>query len=233
VSILQTLLEQEKQPCLALTSIPLPQGEEDAKRQVSALVNFPLARRFAICQIDAVKLIVRVLGIVVLVVLLLIVISFALPAQTKHTRVVILKQTPEKVFAVLFDVEKLPTWNRNLEKVELLPPIDGKDAMKQTFKGGTSMTVVTTESLAPTHVVRSVREVSGNAFSGSWRYEITPTTDGCEVALTEKSYIKKPIFRLMTRLFGSTRYIDQHLVDLAKHFGETPTLRWGVLRPRR
>lgn len=175
------------------------------------------------------KWIARVLGIVVLVLLLAIAISFALPAQMKHTRVVILKQTPEKVFAVLSDVEKLPTWNRNLEKVELLPPIDGKDAMKQTFKGGTSMTVVTTESLAPTHLVRSVREAGGNAFSGSWSYEITPITDGCEVALTEKSYIKNPILRLIIRIFGPTRYIDQHLVGLAKHFGETPTLRSGWL----
>jgi hypothetical protein len=177
--------------------------------------------------------IARVLGSVVLVVLLAIVISFALPAQMKHTRVIILKQTPEKVFAVLSDVEKLPTWNRNLEKVELLPPIDGKDAMKQTFKGGTSMTIVTMESLAPTHLVRVVRAVSGNTFTGSWTYEITPTTDGCEVALSEKSYIKNPIFRLMVRVFGPTRYIDQHLVDLAKHFGETPTLRSGVLRAGR
>jgi ribosome-associated toxin RatA of RatAB toxin-antitoxin module len=175
----------------------------------------------------------RVLGIVIVSLALVIAISFALPAQMKHTRVIILKQTPEKVFAVLSDVEKLPTWNRNLQKVEMLPPIDGKEATKQISKNGMTMTIVTAESLAPTHLVRVVREVSSNAFSRSWTYEITPTADGCQVALTEKSDIKNPIFRLMVRIFGSTRYIDQHLVDLAKHFSETPTLRSGAFPARR
>ena len=179
------------------------------------------------------KWIARLLGIVILLFALVIAISFALPAQMKHTRVIILKQTPEKVFAVLSDVEKLPAWNRNLQKVEMLPPLDGKETTKQTAKDGMTMTIVTTESLPPTHLVRIVHDVSGNAFSGSWTYEITPTTGGCEVALTEKSYIRNPIFRLMVRVFGSTRYVDQHLVDLAKHFGETPTLRSDMLPTRR
>jgi hypothetical protein len=195
--------------------------------------NFLLARRFAICQIDAVKWTARILGIVIVSLALVIAISFALPAQMKHTRAIILKQTPEKVFAVLSDVAKLPTWNRNLQKVEMLPPIDGKEATKQTSKDGTAMTIVTTESLPPTHLLRIVHDVSGNAFSGSWTYEITPTTHGCEVALTEKSYIKNPISRLIVRIFGSTRYVDQHLVDLAKHFGEAPTLRSTILPARR
>jgi hypothetical protein len=180
-----------------------------------------------------VKWTARVLGIVIVSLAIVIALSFALPAQMKDTRVIILKQTPEKVFAVLSDVEKLPTWNRNLKTIKILPPIDGKEATKQTSKDGTTMTIVTTESLAPTHLVRVAREVSSNAFSGSWTYDITPTADGCEVALTEKSDIKNPIFRLMVRVFGLTRYIDQHLVDPAKHFGETPTLRSGTLPARR
>ena len=177
-----------------------------------------------ICHTSGVKWAARVVGILALLIVLAVAVSFALPAKTKHTRLIALKQTPGAVFAVLSDVEKFPTWNRNLEKVERLPPIDGKEATKQTFKGGMTMTVVTTENLAPTHLVRAVREVSGNDFSGSWNYEITPTNEGCEVALTEKSYIKNPMFRLMVWLFGSTKYIDHHLVDLAKHFGEKPII---------
>jgi hypothetical protein len=176
----------------------------------------------------AMKWMMGVLATLVVLLVLAITISFTLPAQTKHTRVLTLKQTPEAVFAVLSDVEKFPAWNRYLEKVERLPPIDGKEAMKQTFKGGMSLMVATTESLAPTHLVRTVHAAGGNTFSGSWTYEITPTNDGCEVALTEKSYIANPILRLVVRLFGSTRQIDQHLVDLAKYFGETPSVRSTV-----
>jgi hypothetical protein len=168
-----------------------------------------------------VKRFVYVLGAVLILALLAFATSFALPAQTRHTRAIALKQAPEAVFTVLSDVEKFPEWNRNLEKVEILPAIDGKEATRQIFKGGRTMTVVTSESLAPTHLVRSVREISGN-ITGSWTYEITPTNDGCEVALTEKSHIPNPLLRLTVWLSGSTHYIDQHLVDLGKHFGEKP-----------
>jgi hypothetical protein len=130
------------------------------------------------------------------------------------------KQTPEAVFTALADMQKMPEWNRNTEKIELLPPIDGKEATRQTFKGGMTMTIVTTESLAPTHLAREMRENAGGPFVGSWTYEITPMTDGCKVALTEKSEIKNPFFRLMVRWFGATKYLDEHLVDLAKHFGD-------------
>jgi hypothetical protein len=37
----------------------------------------------------------------------------------------------------------MPKWNRSLEKVEVLPPIDGKEATRQTFKGNMQMTIVT------------------------------------------------------------------------------------------
>ena len=190
--------------------------------------GFLLAKGAPIWQRINMKSAARLLGVIILLLLLAIGISFLLPAQARHTRVLTLKQTPEAVFTVLSDVEKFPAWNRNLEKVERLPPIDGKEAMKQTFKGGMTLMVATTESLAPTHLVRTVRAVGGNTFSGCWSYEITPVNDGCVVALTEKSYIANPLLRLMVRLFGSTRHIDQHLVDLAKYFGETPSVRSTV-----
>lgn len=177
------------------------------------------------------KWLVPGIGVPVAVLVLAITLSFALPAETSHTRVIVLQQTPEAVFTVLSDVEKLPTWSRNLEKVEMLPPIDGKDATRQTFKGGRTLTVVTTESLAPTHLVRTLQDASGTTFSGSWSYEIIPTNEGCEVALTERSHIANRMLRLLVWLSGSTRYIDQQLVDLARHFGEKPTI-WSK-RPER
>jgi hypothetical protein len=178
------------------------------------------------------KWMARVLASLLVLLGLAVAISFALPAESKHTRVVALKQAPESVFPVLADVGKFPSWNRSVQKVEMLAPIDGKEATKQTFKSGMTMTVITTETLAPTHLVRTARDLGGNNFSGSWNYEITPTNDGCEVAVTEKSHIKNPMFRIIIRLFGSTRHIDQHLVDLARHFGETPVI-WSKAPPAR
>jgi len=166
----------------------------------------------------------RILMLLVLLVVGVVMIGYSLPARTTHTRMILLKQTPEAIFAALDDVQKLPEWNRNVEKVELLPPMDGKQATKQTFKGGMTMTIVTTESLGPTHFAREIRDTHG-AFIGSWAYEISPTADGSKVALTEKSDIQNPFFRLMLRIFGPTKYMEEHLIDLGKHFGETVTPR--------
>ena len=164
----------------------------------------------------------RILMLLVILVVGVVMIGYSLPARTTHTRTIMLKETPEAIFAALDDVQKLAEWNRNVKKVELLPPIEGKQATKQAFRGGMTMTIVTIESLGPTHLTREIRDTDG-AFIGSWAYEISPTADGSKVALTEKSDIQNPFFRLMVRVFGPTKYMDEHLIDLGKRFGQTVT----------
>ena len=48
---------------------------------------------------------------------------------------------------------------------------------------------------------------------------------GTAVALTENSRMKNPFFRLVVKLFGPTKYMDEHLEDMAKNFGETAVIR--------
>lgn len=149
----------------------------------------------------------------------------SLPAHTTHTRSITLeKASPEAVFALLADFQNMPKWNSNMEKIEMLPPIDGKEATRQTFNGKMEMTIVTSESTAPTHLVRTMID-DGGPFSGSWTYEITPEGNGSTVALTEQSEVPNPVFRLMMKIFGPTKYMDQHLQDMAKNFGETVVVK--------
>jgi uncharacterized protein YndB with AHSA1/START domain len=149
---------------------------------------------------------------------------FALPAETTHTRSITLHQSPEAVFALLADWENMPKWNRNMEKIELLPPIDGRPATRQTFNGNMTMTIITREAKPPTRLVRTMAD-DGGPFVGSWTYEITPTPTGSSrVVLTEDSEINSPFFRLMMKLFDPRKYMDAHLEDMAKHFGETATV---------
>ncbi|HEU0209099.1 MAG TPA: SRPBCC family protein [Candidatus Udaeobacter sp.] len=170
------------------------------------------------------KWILRILSFVILVAVLLLVAGFALPEHTTHTRTITLKQPPEKVFAVLSDVPNLPKWNRNMANAEILAPRDGKETARESFKDGMSMIVVTTESSPPSHLVRTITE--GDApFTGSWSYAIATIPDGSQVALTEKSDIPNPFFRVAMKIIGPTKYMDQHLEDLAKKFGETAIIR--------
>jgi uncharacterized protein YndB with AHSA1/START domain len=170
------------------------------------------------------KWIVRILIFLVVLIGVAFAIGYALPAHTTHTRTITIKQTPDAVFALLADVQGMPKWNRHMEKVEMLPPVDGKEATKQTFEGNMVMTIITAESAPPTHLVRTMGDVGG-PFRGSWTYDISPMPDGSQIVLTEQSEVKSPIFRLMMRIFGSTKYMDEHLGGLARHFGEAATIR--------
>lgn len=150
--------------------------------------------------------------------------GFTIAENQTHTRAISLKQPPEAVFDAVADVQKMSAWNRSVEKVEPLPPIDGKEATRQTFKGNLQMTIVTSESRPPSHLVRTMGDAEG-PFVGSWTYAITPEKGGSQVVLTEQSQVRNPVTRLMMRLFGATKYMDEHLQDLAVHFGETAAIR--------
>jgi uncharacterized protein YndB with AHSA1/START domain len=168
-----------------------------------------------------------VLYIIFLLVLLIgavYLIGFALPAQSTISRSITLKQSPDAVFAVLADVAGMAAWNRNTAKVEMPPPVAGKEATRQTFKSGMVMTIITAESAPPHHLVRKLGDENA-PFVGSWTYDLTPQDGGTRVVLTEVAQFKNPLFRFMTRVFGQTKYSDDHLEDLAKKFGETATIR--------
>ena len=107
----------------------------------------------------------------------------SIPVRQTHTRTTTLKQTPEALFALLTDLPNFPKWNRNLVKIEMLPPVDGKEATRQTYKGDMQMTIITTESLPPTRLVRSMGD-DGGPFQGSWTYEISRTADASQIVLT-------------------------------------------------
>ena len=89
------------------------------------------------------KWIVRILIFLVVLIGVAFAIGYVLPAHTTHTRTITIKQAPAVVFALLADVQGMPKWNRNMEKVEMLPPANGKEATKQTFKGNMVMTIIT------------------------------------------------------------------------------------------
>jgi uncharacterized protein YndB with AHSA1/START domain len=170
------------------------------------------------------KILFRIIIVLIVLAVAAYLYALSIPAHQVHTRTTILRQSPDAIFTLLTDLPNFPKWNRNMVKIEMLPPIDGKEATRQTFKGNMVMTIITSESTPPSRLVRSMGDIGG-PFEGSWTYEITRNADGAQVVVTEQSTMKQPFFRLMSRLFGETKYIDEHLEDMAKYFGETAVIR--------
>jgi uncharacterized protein YndB with AHSA1/START domain len=170
------------------------------------------------------KILFRIILILIVLAVAAYLYALSIPVHQTHTRTITLKQTPDAVFALLTDLPSFPKWNPHMVKIEMLPPIDGKEATRQTFKGNMVMTIITSESTPPKHLVRSMGDIGG-PFEGSWAYEISPTPDGSQIVLTEQMTMNNAFFRLMAKLFGQTKYIDEHLENMAKHFGETAVIR--------
>src|SRR5204863_4511050 len=118
------------------------------------------------CQTSAMKILFRIILILIVVAVAAYLYALSIPAHQTHTRTTTLKQTPEAIFALLTDLPSFPKWNRNMVKIEMLTPIDGKEATRQTFQGNMQMTVITSESTPPKHLVRSMGDNSG-PFEGS------------------------------------------------------------------
>ena len=157
-------------------------------------------------------------GIVVLI-LLVFIIGALLPARQTFTRRMQLKQTPDAVFSLLANVAELPQWTRSVKTVEMLPPEKGREVTRQTFRNGMVMIITTSESLRPSKLVRKMSDANGT-FSGSWSYEFTPTDGGCRITVTEQVEFPSPPFRVLARVFGFTKYVDERLQDIAAKFGE-------------
>ncbi len=162
-------------------------------------------------------LILVAMPIVAFVVMFLI--GLLLPAKHSLTRAITLKVKPETAFRAIADVESLPSWASGVLKVERLPDRDGKEATRQTLKGGMKMVVLTSESTPPTRLVRSMGDTSA-PFFGSWAYDFSPAADGCRVVVRETGEVPNPFFRAMSRMFGLDKHVTQHLNDLARKFGE-------------
>lgn len=156
----------------------------------------------------------------VLLVFLVLVIGSLLPRQHVATRSIVLRQSAAAVFATVRDFDALPGWRTGLNRVELLPPANGRVSYREHSKHGAITYEVVEETSAQRLVVR-IADAS-LPFGGTWSFALTPAaTGGTNVRITEDGEVKNVIFRFMARfVFGYTSTMETYLTDLARKFGE-------------
>jgi len=155
-------------------------------------------------------------GLVVLVALLVVVGSF-LPKGHRASAQARLRQSPDAVWAAVSDQESWPTWNPDVRAVSRLPERDGRPGFVMELKNGKLPSRVA-ESVPPRRLKTVVEP--GLPFGGSWTWEITPVSGGCEVRVTEEGEIYNPVFRVVTLFTGLTGTMSQYLKALGRRFGE-------------
>jgi hypothetical protein len=175
-----------------------------------------------------------VIGVLVLIVAVVTLIGVTLPQDHLATRTVRVRQTPEQVFAIISDVEKVPAWRPDITRVEILPPDNGRMMFRE--HGSDAVTYRVEASEPPRR--RVVRIADANLpYGGTWTYDVTPVASTpvassassvhaplTEITITERGEVYNPIFRFMSRfVFSHHATIDAYLTALGKKLGEPVT----------
>jgi len=156
-----------------------------------------------------------VLGVLVALVVVIVAIGYALPLKHVASRQARLGQPPDKVFAVITNVEDFPAWRPSVKRVEVLPANNGKSRFREIGSDG-SILFETDSVVQGKRLVNRIADPS-LPFGGRWIYDLAPDGSGTLLTITEDGEVYNPVFRFVSRfIMGHTKTIDQFLADLHK-----------------
>jgi len=151
-------------------------------------------------------------------IVVVIVIGYLLPVRHVAARAINLRRKPDDVFALISNIKDAARWRIGLQKVELLPSAEGRFRFEEVTDDG-SITYEIAEVKPPTRLVTRISDPK-LPFGGSWIYEISPTSDGCRLNITERGEIYNPVFRFVSRFFlGYNQSLNKYVESVARKFG--------------
>lgn len=145
-----------------------------------------------------------------------------LPKGHTASRSILLKQSPEKVYAVIRDFGSAPLWRSDVKRIDVEPQSSGSLHFREEGKNGT-VNYELAEDLPNERMVTRILDTD-LGYSGKWTYVFAAEDGGTRVTITEDGEVSNVFFRFMSRyIFGHTATLDEYLTSLAKRFGESAT----------
>jgi hypothetical protein len=137
----------------------------------------------------------------------------ALPKAHTASRTTRVALPPDALYTLLTDVDRYPTWRRDVKQLERLPDRDGKPAWVETMSAG-RIPMQFERMERPALLVGRIADPS-LPFGGTWTYRISPAAGGSELTITEDGEVYNPIFRFMSRfVFGHTATMETFMKHL-------------------
>lgn len=160
-------------------------------------------------------------GGLVLLVAIVALVGAMLPRDHHATRQARYRQKPE---AIYFTLAGPVDWRSDVKASGNLPDRDGRKQWWEQDSHGRKVTYELVEDKMPSRRVTRIAE-KDLPFGGTWTIEISPSTEGSVVRITEDGEIYNVIFRFVARfIFGYTSTIEGYLRDLGHRFGELTTI---------
>jgi hypothetical protein len=164
-------------------------------------------------------------ALIVLVVLVVVAIGAFLPQQHISTRAAQFHQPPDAIWQTITEYSKFPAWRKDVMRVAMLPPVNGKPSWREFDNHGGSIPYEVMVMVPPRVLVVRIADPK-LPFGGTWTYEISSRKDaGSLLRITEAGEIYNPIFRVAARfVLGYSRTQEQYLQALGAKFGEPVTI---------
>ncbi len=159
-------------------------------------------------------------GVLVGVPALLALVGALLPRDHVARRSMVLKSPPDRIWALISDLEGTARWRTDITRVEALPPVEGRIRFVEHSRQGRVPFEVVSREEGRRQVVRVIDD--DQPFGGTWTWELTPEGAGTRLRITEAGFLKNPIFRVLGKVFFSpSATIERYLRALAAELGET------------
>ena len=165
------------------------------------------------------KIALIILLVLVSIVVAVVLIGFALPANHVAKTRTTLSATPEQLWSAITTVDSFPSWRSDVKAVETLPAANGKPAWRENGSNG-KISYEQVEASRPIHLQVRLTDDS-LPFGGTWTYDIKPAATGSELTITENGIVRNPVFRFVSRfMLGHYKTQETYLTDLGKKFGQ-------------
>ena len=153
------------------------------------------------------------LGAIAVSVVVVVGVGAMLPQDHEVSRTVLLAAPPERVWAVITDVGRYPTWRRGVTSVTMEPTAGALTRWRE-HTGSESLGYEMNTADRPMRLVTRITD-EGIPFGGGWTFDLAPTHDGTSLTITERGSVYNPLFRFVSRfVMGHTKTIDEYAADL-------------------
>jgi uncharacterized protein YndB with AHSA1/START domain len=162
-----------------------------------------------------------IVGTLAALVAVMAIIGVFMPVAHRASRTVNIEAPPERVFAVLTDVERYPEWRPDVKQVSRLADAGGAMRWQETGAQGTIPYRVIEQAPPARWVVRI--DDPSLPYGGSWTYELRVESTGTSLTITEDGEVYHPIFRFLSRtVFSTTDTIEAYQDALRARFAHSP-----------
>lgn len=156
-----------------------------------------------------------VVGGLVLIVALVAVIGWMLPAGHHAERRVVLHATPEQVFGVITDVAQAASWRSDVTRVEAVSGTGVGMTFREVGSNGTVPYRV--EVFEPGRRLVTRIDTRSLPFGGTWTFDLAAVEGGTALTIAEDGEVYNPVFRFMSRfVMSQTASIERYQADLAR-----------------